>query len=264
MIDEALDVVEPDRKWRRAEKKILSYEERKAGFRIIRQYLDEESTPVPEQCFVRRGFIIQRAIDMSTKHNYIQTQLVSLIAKHLVSKDVKDAAKRIFIGNRINMSKYSAAKKRDETMPDIAVFSEPISGDMGVLPQDKIPILVIEILSESTASIDIFSKRVKYRERGVKHYWILYKSEDPSEGLEKSQFLKLQGRKYIDITARVQETGVLMCSELYDLKIDASDIWFSDDEKHYSVRWQKLEAQAEQEKQRADLLEQELKKLKKQ
>jgi Uma2 family endonuclease len=240
---------------------ILTPLEKKAKLKLIGEYIDEERTPVPDHCFLRNGWIIKRAIDMSTKHNYMIIQLYNLIEKHLYSKGVKNAKNYIFTENRLNTNSESELKRRDETLPDLAVYSEEIPGDKGSIPSGLVPILIIEILSQSTAIIDVTEKKSKYRRLGVENYWILSKSNDPNEGLEQSLFFHLKNTSYFDQTPKYQETGIISCIDLNDLKLHASEIWFEDDKYDTNFQWLQAERKAEKERKRADLLEEKLRQM---
>ncbi len=236
----------------RKEKSVLTDVEIESGYKIIGPYIDDKSTPVQRYCFVRKGYIIKQAIDMSSKHNYLIFQLRMLIQKHLTSKGIKKAKDHIFTANRVNIKDTYAPLEKEEVLPDIAVFNEPIVGDIASIPPGKIPVLVIEVLSQSTALIDLTEKKKKYRERGVPNYWVLKKAEDPKEGLDSSYFFKLHGNKYFDISTEFQESGLLKCEELFGLALSATDIWFSEEQNDAVIKWHESELRAEQEKQRAE------------
>jgi Uma2 family endonuclease len=242
--------------------KILTPQEIHAGFSIVGKYINDVNTPVPNFCFIRHGYIIQGETDLSTKHNHMIEQLSTLIQKHLYSKGIEHARNYIFINNRLNTSELSEPEYRDETMPDIAVYSEPINDDLGSIPTGQIPMLILEILSPSTGLNDVTEKKTKYRDIGVKHYWVIKKSEDPNEGLEQSFFYILRGKKYYEISPDFQESGVLICEDLYNMEIMPEDVWFKNDSKNTVLRWHKAELRANQEKARADELENEIKMLK--
>ena len=231
---------------------ILTQMEIHAGFVVVGKYISDTNTPVPDFCFIRHGYIIQGETDLSTKHNHMITQLNILIQKHLYDHNVVNASDYIFDNNRLNTATSSEPENLDETLPDLAVFSEPIEGDMGSIPTGQIPILVIEVISPSTGLNDITEKRAKYRDMGVKNYWIIKKSEDRNDGLEQSLFFVLKAGKYFEISPDFQESGILVCSDLYDLHILAEDLWYNEKSKDVSFRWHEAEARAEQEKARAE------------
>ena len=234
------------------EKTILTELERKAGFKIIDRYLNEETTPVPEHCFVRYGYIIQGSMDMSTHHNYLANQIRCLISKHFVHVGLSYAHRRIFVDNRVNLSVSEDSNERYEVRPDVAVYSAPVKEDLGSIPGGMIPVLVVEILSDSTAKIDLTEKKEKYRELGVKHYWVLRKANDPIEGLRGSYFYVLNFDDYQDRSEEIRSSGVLKCEELYGLCLSASDVWISDETRDCMYQWEATEVMAEQEKQRAE------------
>ena len=240
---------------------ILTPTEIHAGFIVLGKYISDTDTPVPRFCFIRHGYIIRGETDMSTKHNHMITQLNILIQKHIYANGVKHAPDYIFDNNRLNTAPSPEPENRDETLPDLAVYLEQIEGDWGTIPAGKIPILVIEVLSPSTGVNDITEKRTKYRDMGVKHYWIIKKADDQNDGLEESLFFVLRGGKYYDISPDFQESGRLVCSDLYDLHILAEDVWYKKDSKNAISRWHDAELRAEQEKARADKLEERIKQL---
>ena len=223
-----------------------------SGFVVVGRYVNDYDTPVPNFCFIRHGYIIQGETKMSTKHNHMIIQLNNLIQKHLYSNGVEHAHNYIFSTNRLNTNTSSEAVNREETLPDLAIYLDPIKGDKGSIPTGQIPILVIEVLSRSTALNDITEKRTKYRDMGVKNYWVIVKSEDRNEGLEQSLFFVLKGVKYFEISPDFQESGILLCSDLYDLHISAEDVWYKEDSKNSIFRWYDAELRADQEKDRAD------------
>jgi len=132
------------------------------------------------------------------------------------------------------------------------VYSAPVKEDLGSIPGGMIPVLVVEILSDSTAKIDLTEKKEKYRELGVKHYWVLRKANDPIEGLRGSYFYVLNFDDYQDRSEEIRSSGVLKCEELYGLCLSASDVWISDETRDCMYQWEATEVMAEQEKQRAE------------
>lgn len=242
--------------------------ELRAGFQVLREYCDEITTPVPFLAFVRKGWIIQ-ASSMSKKHQTIQFQVTQLIKTWLLTHGITTPGDYVFTSFRLNVSPESAPKLRNEKLPDILVIPNPIKEDIGVIPQDHTPILIIEILSDSTEVNDLTEKKVKYSQKQVKYYWILAKADTPAEGLERSYFYELKGNKYVDISWEFQEKGVLIAKDCFGLEISAEDIWYKDDDRDVLLQLKKKEQQmnreksrADQEKARADRLQKELDKRK--
>ena len=59
-------------------------------------------------------------------------------------------------------------------VPDLMVIcNEPLEGKR----QETPPLIAIEIISPSTASVDYFTKRLKYELLGVQEYWIVAPEE---------------------------------------------------------------------------------------
>ena len=66
--------------------------------------------------------------------------------------------------------------KDNNLIPDLMVICDDV--DISELKRyEKPPLIAIEIVSPSTASIDYFTKRLKYEHLGVKEYWIVSPDE---------------------------------------------------------------------------------------
>ena len=79
------------------------------------------------------------------------------------------------------------------------------------------PVLVVEILSESTRAQDLGSKRLTYAEVGVADYWVV-DLEEP-----RVAFLALEGDAYADAGAAVGPEPVAV-ERPYPVTITASDL----------------------------------------
>ena len=206
---------------------LLSPEERAAGFRFIGPYIDEKITPVPEHAYVRRHWIVStEGFDMTKVHNALLFQLTYLIERFLLAQGVEDAADHFIAGTRLNSDQ--TGETRDEDLPDIVVLDQAAPGDFGSLPMGVIPVLAIEVMSESTQDNDLNRKRVRYRNLGILHYWVIAKSSDPSDGLERSRFFTLRGKGYVSRDAEFQEAWKLTCPDLWGLELDPEDVWVRD------------------------------------
>lgn len=64
--------------------------------------------------------------------------------------------------------------QEDNLVPDLMVIcDEPLEGKR----QETPPLIAIEIVSPSSASVDYFTKRLKYELLGVQEYWIVSPEE---------------------------------------------------------------------------------------
>ncbi len=247
---------------------LLSQTERQAGFTVLGPYIDEDMTPVPEYAFVRYWWIIGRPRGLSTMHSRMKTQLQLLIGRHRMLHPNHLADFREYIDLRLDSNPNGRA--RDDVQPDVAVYQKPIEGIVGSAPRGAIPIIAIEILSESTAKKDLGTKRAKYQRLGVPHYWILEQTENPQEGLRKSIFLELEHGAYKDISDQFIMRGRLQCNLLVGLDLDPRDIWTFESDRLVETQWVQETLRAERERQRAEkeqhraeALEKELEKIKK-
>jgi Uma2 family endonuclease len=230
---------------------LLNPWEIRAHFRVLGPYLDEIMTPVPKFAFVRLGWIIE-ANAMSIKHNQMVFQITALIQKFLLAQGIQNAHEHVFSDTRVNLSDDPTAQGRNEKRPDIQVFTQPIIGDLGTVPQELVPVLIIEVMLDATELQDLTDKKILYREKGVKYYWALLKADTPAKGLESSFCYILRGGKYYDQIASFQETGILMTPDCFNLHLKAEEIWYNDPSLNITNKWHAVEQQAEQEKHRAD------------
>ncbi|MDR0589750.1 MAG: Uma2 family endonuclease [Spirochaetaceae bacterium] len=107
--------------------------------------------------------------------------------------------------------------KRDDTVvePDLAVVCDPAKlDDYGC---NGAPDLIVEILSPSNTRYDRIVKFQKYREAGVREYWIL----DP---VEKSLMVNvLKNNEYV--ASAYEETAVVPVTVLPGLEIDLKTVF---------------------------------------
>jgi Uma2 family endonuclease len=236
---------------------LLDEEEKTTGYRILSCYIDEETTPVPEHAFVRQWWIIQEPVDVSNFHDQMMENLRFIIACHLKAQQEQQAYRRIHRDFRLNTNLTS--RERDETLPDLAVYEQPLMEDLGSIPTGTVPLLIIEILSDSTKTKDQTTKKQKYLQLGVPYYWIITKGENAQEGMQGSIFYKLEEDQYVDQSRQFQEKEQLSCPLLADLVINADDVWNKDPAQQFDEE----RRQKEEQKIRADKLEKELAVLKK-
>jgi Uma2 family endonuclease len=85
-------------------------------------------------------------------------------------------------------------------IPDITVLPEAQwdtiadrSGSATILGDEAAPIAVIEVLSESTRSVDRTEKRLEYAQRGIVEYWLI----DPKNS--SIMVLLLENNSYIEV-----------------------------------------------------------------
>ena len=92
----------------------------------------------------------------------------------------------MFLWNRLTSRGYYVVQDVDISFPgqesylrpDISVFGPEHEPDGKSLPVRELPVLAVEILSPSTASVDIGPKRTIYERAGLSEYWIV----DPATG----------------------------------------------------------------------------------
>ena len=96
--------------------------------------------------------------------------------------------------------------------PDILFISQERLNIIGEKNIQGAPDLVIEILSESTAYLDMVKKKKLYAQFGVKEYWII----DPGEKTAETYSLK---NALFVLTKRFTEKDVLESTLLPGLKI---------------------------------------------
>ena len=183
-------------------------------------------------------------------HQKIKKNIDFIIANHLIAQQGHGASNRVIMEFRLNTNLTS--RERDETLPDLAVYEQPLTEDLGSMPTGTIPLLIIEILSESNKINDQITKKQKYMQLGVPYYWIIAKGESAEEVMQRSTFFKLENGQYVDQSAQFQETGQISCPALDNLVINADDVLNQDPAEQF-----------EKQKSRADKLEKELVSLKK-
>ena len=66
---------------------------------------------------------------------------------------------------------------KDRFRPDLMVVCDPLEDLIHLKRYEKPPLIVIEIVSPSSSSLDYISKRAKYASFGVKEYWIVSPEE---------------------------------------------------------------------------------------
>jgi Uma2 family endonuclease len=102
--------------------------------------------------------------------------------------------------------------------PDILFISKERLNIIGEKNIQGAPDLVIEILSESTAYLDMVKKKRLYAQLGVKEYWII----DPGE--KTAETYSLKDNSFV-LTKRFAEKDVLESTLLPGLKIKLSHIF---------------------------------------
>jgi Uma2 family endonuclease len=112
-------------------------------------------------------------------------QEISMALSTAIHNFLKDKPCKVYAAP-FSVRLFPAADKSDDTVvePDIAVVCDPAKlDDRGC---NGPPDLIIEILSPSTTRYDRIVKFNKYREAGVREYWIV----DPEEQVVFAQVLK--------------------------------------------------------------------------
>lgn len=123
-----------------------------------RQMSWEEYLATPEH--PRTEWVDGEAVIMmaspAPQHQRVSRRMANLLEAHLEGTDVLEAVNLKLPRNRVRI-------------PDIVVLPHP---DQDVFIS-TIPIVVVEILSPSTRSEDLFRKATDYAAGGIGHYWLL-------------------------------------------------------------------------------------------
>lgn len=101
-------------------------------------------------------------------HQFLADELREFIKQHLVDRPAAYVCREIDI---------SLPQARSWLEPDVVVVDES-AVDTSATPLETVPMLVVEVLSPGTASLDLGPKRDAYAEAGVPEYWIV----DPQNG----------------------------------------------------------------------------------
>jgi Uma2 family endonuclease len=101
-------------------------------------------------------------------HQDLSTTLLLYLSRHL-----GDAGYRVVSDVDIDFPASESYLR-----PDISVFPPDRIPDGSALPVKELPVLVVELLSPSTASIDVGPKLAIYDRAGVDEYWVA----DPATG----------------------------------------------------------------------------------
>jgi Uma2 family endonuclease len=108
--------------------------------------------------------------------------------------------------------------KKNVLQPDILFISKERLNIIGEKNIQGAPDLIIEILSESTAYLDMVKKKKLYAQFSIKEYWII----DPGEKTAETYTLKVD--TFI-LMKRFSEKDVLESTVLPGLKIKLSDVF---------------------------------------
>lgn len=150
----------------------------------------------------------------STAHHRISMELSRQFANYLVGKtcEVFDS-----LGVRLPLEDEPDEYIKDALIPDIAVVCDlkklDDAGCRGA------PDLIIEILSPSTAAIDMKIKRFKYETAGVKEYWIV---DIPHKTV---QIYKLGDNKKYSAPEVYTENDKIKVGIFEDLEIDLAMVF---------------------------------------
>lgn len=106
----------------------------------------------------------------------------------------------------------------DVVEPDILVVTNPALVTSRAV--EGAPVLVVEVLSPSTATTDRTLKRRRYAAAGVQHYWIVDTDD------RRIECLRLSGTDYVSVTI-AQDDEVLMPVDWPGLTIQLADLWRS-------------------------------------
>lgn len=99
-------------------------------------------------------------------------------------------------------------------LPDVVVMRRI---DVGVLYLDKPPLLVVEVLSQSTRSSDLILKRGLYQDAGVPSYWLF----DPAG--EELTVLELENGVYVE-RARVKGEDTFETTTPYAVRVVPAEL----------------------------------------
>jgi Uma2 family endonuclease len=109
-------------------------------------------------------------------------------------------------------------------VPDVVVMPEPQwdaigerSGAATIFRTEVAPILVIEVLSPSTQSIDVTDKRLEYARLGIGEYWLI----DPKRIA--INVLRLDGMNYGEVGLFLEDSAIVSPT-FPGLKLTATDV----------------------------------------
>jgi len=154
-------------------------------------YIDN---PFAEEKIDGKIYLMARPKD---KHLFIQDNLLTIFNNHFADKKKKCRAVS-------EMQLYT--DKENYVQPDLLVYCK----DNNEKKNRAVPLIVVEVLSDSTWKKDMTAKMRKYAELGIEEYWVI----DPRN--QRLSIYKLDGGKY------GSEPG-----ELYNYPLNLADDEFS-------------------------------------
>ena len=106
----------------------------------------------------------------------------------------------------------------DTVQPDLIFIAQARRGIIGEQKIDGAPDLIVEILSPSTAYLDLTKKKRLYERHGVKEYWIVDPEQRTVEIFEHADGRFMQ-------RARLVETGTAASTLLDGFEVDLADLF---------------------------------------
>ena len=144
-----------------------------------------------------------------TRHQRVSLALASLLYSHVTARE---------LGDVLEAPTDCILSRHTVLQPDILFVERERRSIITDRAVEGPPTLVIEILSPSTARIDLGRKRALYAEHGVPWYWIV----DPDA--RTIDALKLVGPAW-EPAGRLAGSTVAALAPLPDLVLDPSAIW---------------------------------------
>ena len=145
------------------------------------------------------------------------------LAKHLETAAEYLGADWLAIPGLVGIETDVPGKNDHVRIPDITVLPESQwdaignrPGSATIFQDEPAPIVVVEVLSPSTKSIDLKEKRAEYVKRGISEYWIV----DPVKELV--QVGTLTDRAYRFVTFKDEEA--IVSSIFPELKLTAKQV----------------------------------------
>ena len=144
-----------------------------------------------------------------TRHQRVSAALGALLYGHVTSRGLGEV---LIAPTDCVLSPHTVVQ------PDILFVDRSRISIIAERAVEGPPTLVVEILSPSTASIDLGPKRALYAEHGVPWYWIVDRAARAIESLE------LVGGVW-RVAGRLTGSGPAALPPLPDLALDPAAIW---------------------------------------